>query len=110
MIYIFLDLINFMNLFKKIAFYGLITLSFNSLSCKKESPVEAVNDKDYLKPLLGTWHQTEQNNSKAESLVKKIFKDDKSYTFSVEDTVNRDFRAFRAVIDEIADAKIIRHI
>ena len=100
-----------MKLWKRMFFYGLTCVSLNLASCnKEESPTEAVQKVDYLKPLLGTWRQIEQNNFRVEYLVKKVFSSDRSYTFSIEDTVNHDFRAFKASIDEITNADYKAHI
>lgn len=88
-------------------FYGLTCVSLNLASCnKEESPTEAVQKVDYLKPLLGTWRQIEQNGYNLEDYIIKItFSNEpgygRSYYFYYNDTVNSNFRSYKAKIEEI---------
>lgn len=91
-----------MKLLNKIFLYGLTFASLNSLSsCNKESTVEVKDQKDYLAPLIGTWRQIKQNSITVEYIVKKTFNKDMSYSFSIEDPISHNLRAFRASIDDI---------
>ena len=97
-----------MKLWKRMFFYGLTFVSLNSLSCNRESSTEVVEEIDYLKPLLGNWRQTEQNNYNLEDYIIRItFSNEpsygKSYYFFYNDTANSNSRAYRAKIEEITD-------
>ena len=99
---------NKMKLLNKIFFYGLTLASLNLLSCNKESSTEVIEKIDYLKPLLGSWRQIEQNNYNLEDYIIRItFSNDPgyggSYYFFYNDTANSNSRAYRAKIEEITD-------